>query len=140
MSTLKRDTFDAHSGAVQAAALDATRLAASSLPSDLIFHRSIDPLLGRDVDALSARVLDLTNRLIRLSSKVGPAKITSLQGEEDVVDEFARNIVDAMEGVLERTDSSLDDFLGTKKGPSIQVSVSSAGPRQNNVSKCIYSD
>lgn len=133
MSTLERDTFDAHSSAVQAAALNATRLAASSLPSDLTFHRSIDPLLGRDVDALSARILDLTNRLIRIASKSSPEKINSLQGEEDVVDEFARNVVDAMEGVLERTDSALDEFLGKKKAPAIHIPVSTAEPLHTKV-------
>ncbi|KAL4070060.1 ribonuclease H-like domain-containing protein [Scleroderma yunnanense] len=135
MSTLTRDTFDAHSNAVQATALSATRLAASSLPSDLSFHRSIDPLLGRDVDALSTRVLELTNRLIQLTSKTSPAKVSSLQGEEDVVDEFAGTVIDAMESMLERTDSALDDFMGTKKNPANQLTVSSADLSNKNDTK-----
>ncbi|KAG6332085.1 hypothetical protein ID866_7003 [Astraeus odoratus] len=135
MSFLTWDTFDAFSDAAQVAALNTTRLAASSLPPDLTFHRSIDPSLGRDIDALSTRVLELTDRLIQLVSKVNSRQTTSLEGEEDVVDEFPRRVVDTMEAMLERTDSALDEMLGKKKGPAIQIRASRVDSHQNNETK-----
>jgi exosome complex exonuclease RRP6 len=129
------DTFTAYSDAVQAAALHTTRLAATSLPSDLPFHRSIDSALASDVDAFSARVLGLTSRLILLAS----GKTGRLQDEEDIVDEFVRNIGDSMEGILEGTDSALDVFLGRKKDPVISVPAVPIDPRQNTKPKaCVF--
>ncbi|KAI6147295.1 ribonuclease H-like domain-containing protein [Pisolithus tinctorius] len=120
MTIITRDNFETCSNALQATALDATSLAASSLPPDLAFHRSMDQSLAHDLDSLSTRVLELTNRIIRLSNKDNAANFGRLEDEEDVVDEFSRNVVDAMEGMLERTDSALDEFLGRKKAPAIQ--------------------
>ncbi|KAI9462261.1 ribonuclease H-like domain-containing protein [Boletus coccyginus] len=111
------DTFTTYSGALQAAALTTTRLAATSLPADLSFHRSIDPTLARDVDAFSDRVLALANKLVHVAS----GKTSRMREEEDIVDEFVRNIVDPMEGVLEGTDGALDVFLGKRKDPAIHV-------------------
>ncbi|KIJ62703.1 hypothetical protein HYDPIDRAFT_41834 [Hydnomerulius pinastri MD-312] len=120
-------TFPTYSDTLQAAALNTTRLAATSLPSDLSFHRSIHSNLAPDIDAFSARVLGLTNRLIRLAG----GKISTIEEEEDVVDGFVRTIVDSMEGMLERTDSALDEYLGRKKGPAIPIPAVPVDPHQN---------
>ena len=121
------DTFTAYSDALQAAALTTTRLAATSLPADLSFHRSIDPTLARDVDAFSDRVLALANKLVHMAS----GKTSRMREEEDVVDEFVRNIVDPMEGVLENTDGALDVFLGKRKNPAIHVPAVPIDPHKN---------
>jgi len=121
------DTFTTYSDALQAAALTTTRLAATSLPADLSFHRSIDPTLARDVDVFSDRVLALANKLVQVAS----GKTSRMRDEEDVVDEFVRNIVDPMEGMLEGTDSALDVFLGKRKDPAIHVPAVPVDPRQN---------
>ncbi|KAF9236464.1 ribonuclease H-like domain-containing protein [Melanogaster broomeanus] len=125
------NTFTAYSDALQAAALNTTRLAATSLPSDLPFHRSIDPALARDVDAFSTRILGLTGRLVVLAT----GKTDRIEEEEDIVDGFVRNIVDSMEGMLESTDSALDVFLGRKKDPVINVPVVAVDSRQNTKPK-----
>lgn len=132
---ITRDNFETCSNSLQATALDATSLAASSLPPDLAFHRSMDQSLAHDLDSLSTRVLELTNRIIRLSNKDNAANFGRLEDEEDVVDEFSRNVVDAMEGMLERTDSALDEFLGRKKAPAIQVPDTLPDSRRKNEAK-----
>ncbi|KAH7885166.1 hypothetical protein F5I97DRAFT_1937438 [Phlebopus sp. FC_14] len=121
--TVTQANFTAYSDALQAVALDTTRLAATSLPSDLSFHRSIDSVLARDVDAFSARVIGLTGRLIMLAN--GPGTGNTRLEEEDIVDGFVRTVVDSMEGMLEKADDALDEYLGRKKAPSISVP---AGP------------
>lgn len=118
-SNINTDTFIAYSDTLQAAALATTRLAATSLPADLSFHRSIDPALAHDVDAFSDRVLALANKLLYVAS----GKASKITEEEDVLDEFVRNIVDPMEGMLESTDGALDVFLGRRKDPVIHVPV-----------------
>ncbi|KAF8133915.1 ribonuclease H-like domain-containing protein [Boletus edulis] len=114
---IKTDTFNAYADALQAAALTTTRLAVTSLPADLSFHRSIDPALARDVDAFSDRVLTLASKLINVAS----GKTSRMREEEDILDEFVRSVIDPMEGMLESTDSALDVFLGKRKDPAIHV-------------------
>lgn len=126
------DTFAAYSDALQAAALTTTRLAATSLPPDLAFHRSIDLALANDIDAFSHRVLSLTSKLVRVAS----GRTSRIQEEEDVVDEFVRNVVDPMEGMLESTDGALDVFLGKRKDPAIPIPVVPVDPRQKNPKAC----
>lgn len=126
------DTFTTYSDALQAAALTTTRLAATSLPGDLSFHRSIDPALARDVDAFSDRVLALANKLVYIAS----GKTSRMREEEDVVDEFVRNILDPMEGMLENTDGALDVFLGKRKDPAIHVPAVAVDPHQNKAKAC----
>ncbi|KAG8214704.1 hypothetical protein J3R82DRAFT_9789 [Butyriboletus roseoflavus] len=121
------NTFTTYSDALQAAALTTTRLAATSLPADLSFHRSIDLALASDVDAFSNRVLSLASKLIFIAS----GKTSRIREEEDVVDEFIHNIVDPMEGMLESTDGALDVFLGKRKEPAIHVPAVPLDPHQN---------
>lgn len=121
------DTFTTYSDALQAAALTTTRLAATSLPADLSFYRSIDPALARDVDVFSDRVLALASKLTCIAS----GKTIRIREEEDVVDEFVRNIIDPMEGMLESTDGALDVFLGKRKEPAIHIPAVPVDPHQN---------
>ncbi|KAF8558300.1 hypothetical protein OG21DRAFT_1230212 [Imleria badia] len=125
------DIFTTYSDALQATALTTTRLAATSLPADISFHRSIDPALARDIDAFSDRVLALANKLVHVAS----GKTSKMREEEDVLDEFVRNIVDPMEGMLESTDGALDVFLGKRKAPAIHVPAVPVDPHQNKPKK-----
>lgn len=126
------DSFTAFSDALQAAALSTTCLAATSLPADLAFHRSVDPVLARDIDVFSNRVLALASKLVHVAS----SKATRIREEEDLVDEFVRSIVDPMEGMLESTDGALDVFLGKRKDPAIPIPAVSAHPLRKNAKAC----
>lgn len=95
--------FNSH---VQTAALKATRRAAG-LPTDIAFHRSIDPSFATDIDSFSSRVLSITNNLLELVSTADPrakgkgkAKLVT---QDDVVDNFHFLVVDSMDQLLERT-------------------------------------
>lgn len=92
---------------MQTAALAATRTAAG-LPADIGFYRTIDPALARDIDAVSSRVLNLTNRLLQYSSS-GSSQAAKgkgkgkLQDQDDVIDNFHSLVVDVVDGLFERT-------------------------------------
>lgn len=134
-SSISPDTFSDYATSLQSAALATTRLAATSLPQDIAFHRSIHVSFAADLDALSTRVLRLTNKLVRLAASVDSGTVGrgTLDDQEDVLDGFKSLIVDPMDKLFERTDMCLDDFLGRKKEPAIAVP---APPSQsNNLSK-----
>lgn len=104
MAMTSAATFDEYNTQLQALALKATRNAAL-LPSDIDFHRSMDLALSKDLEALSARVLNLTNRLLALAATADPrgngkAKI---QNQDDLVDSFHSLVVDPMDHLLEGT-------------------------------------
>ncbi len=106
--------FDEQHSKLQASALKATRNAAS-LPADINFYRSIDTDLAHDVDAISSRVLNLTNKLLQLSSSTDKKVATGkgkakLKDQDDVVDNFRSLVVDVMDQLFERTVSIFARF------------------------------
>ncbi|KAG2131815.1 ribonuclease H-like domain-containing protein [Suillus clintonianus] len=130
-SMILPNTFSDYATSVQSAALATTGLAATTLPQDIEFHRSIHVSFAAELDSLSTRVLRLTNRLVRLAGTVGSGTTGrgTLDDEEDVLDGFKSLIVDPVDRLLERTDMCLDDYLGRKKEPAIAVP---ALPNQSN--------
>ncbi|KAF4621790.1 hypothetical protein D9613_012206 [Agrocybe pediades] len=123
---LTSTSFDGYNSRLQAAALGATRKAAG-LPVDISFHRSMDQDLAVEIDAFSERVLSMTNKLLSLASTVDTTKgrrekgKNKLESQDDVTDNFHSLVVDAMDQLLEKTDSCLDEFLGKNKAPAIAI-------------------
>lgn len=100
------------------------------LPKDIPFHRSLDRKFRTDLDASSARILKLTNRLLKLAQTVqsSPASQRSrsshsqptsaskivknakgkereearLNDEDDVVDKYHAIVVDVVDPLLEQ--------------------------------------
>ncbi|KAI0345691.1 hypothetical protein BDW22DRAFT_1426352 [Trametopsis cervina] len=117
--------FDEYNGKLQASALKATRNAVS-LPNDLGFYRTMDRGIAEEVDTCSSRVLALANRLLDLvatgdSSRVNKAKGKMALEHDDIVDTFRSSVVDAMDQLMERADTCLDEFRGLTKPPAIAV-------------------
>jgi len=134
-SSISPDTFSDYMTSLQSAALTTTRLTASTLPQDIAFYRSVHVSFATDIDALSSRVLRLTNKLVRLAGSAdgGTVERGTLDDQEDVLDCFKSLVIDQMDRLFERTDMCLDDYLGRKKEPAIVVP---ALPNQsNNLSK-----
>ena len=96
----------------------------SGLPRDIPFHRTLDRKFRTELDATSARLLRLTNRLLKLAEtldlKAKPAVSNkareaedkvALVDEEDVVDKFHSVVVDVFDPLLEHV-VRLDDLEG----------------------------
>ncbi|KAL0960894.1 hypothetical protein HGRIS_005903 [Hohenbuehelia grisea] len=119
-------TFDAFYAAAQSSALKTVRNSAA-LPADLAFHRSINPELSKNIDAFSEKVLNLTNRLLALAHTTDSANVRAgkgkarLENQDDFVDSFGGLVVDVVDQLFERTDSCLDEHLGRKKAPAIEI-------------------
>ncbi|TFK38973.1 ribonuclease H-like domain-containing protein, partial [Crucibulum laeve] len=124
-AALTSSTFDVFNTDLQNIALKATRNAAM-LPADVAFHRSIDSSFAREVDGLSARVMNLTNKILVLVGTADQPKGRGkgkgrLDSQDDVMDNFHSLVVDSMDQLLERTDICLDDFLGRNKAPAVAI-------------------
>ncbi|KAI0030263.1 ribonuclease H-like domain-containing protein [Vararia minispora EC-137] len=118
MSDLSNAIFDEYNGRLQAAALKATKNAAS-LSEDLSFYRSIDRDIAKQLDACSEKVLALTNSLLSLASSAkGKAR---LEHADDLTDLFESVVVETMDRLLEGADNALDRHTGKLKAPAISV-------------------
>lgn len=85
------------------------------LPDDIPFHRSLDRKFRTELDATSARILRLTNKLLKLSDtlhkpnskaaekskRVESDDDKTLEDEADVVDKFHSIVVDVVDPLLE---------------------------------------
>ncbi|PPR05868.1 hypothetical protein CVT24_006622 [Panaeolus cyanescens] len=125
-SSVSSATFDDLNKRIQTSALMTTRKSAV-LPADINFHRSMDQGLAKDIDALSSRVLSLTNKLLDLVASVDVSKAGKGKGKErllnqdDVADNFHAIVVDSMDRLFENTDMCLDQYLGRNKAPAIAI-------------------
>jgi PMC2NT (NUC016) domain len=106
-SMISSDNFDEFNTQLQGAALKATRNALA-IPSDVNFHRSVDPQVARDMDRISSRVLSLTNDILAFVSAADSAKLIRNQGKSklndltDAVDNFTSIVVDPVDLLFER--------------------------------------
>ena len=89
-------------------------------PSDIAFHRSVDPKLAVRLDEASGRVWGVLQGLLTLvdglkdegGKPAGQTKTKKrVREEEGLVDEFERDVGDAVDGLLERAVSPPSFFL-----------------------------
>lgn len=94
--------------------LSTTRVAGQIASEDLSFHRSSRPAVSSSLDAQNARLLALTNKLLKAATAGSDVRAPKLQDEEAVEDQW-RNVVDVVDDLLEKADASLDEFTGVIK-------------------------
>lgn len=114
---------------ISSSLLATTRSAAQLANEDVDFHRSLDPQIGTRLDRQNARLLDLSQRLLGSaipSSEVVRPTLTNV----DSIDEQWRGIVDILDSLLEKADTSLDEFSGAVKRSSREgvSALSSSSP------------
>src|SRR3954447_15646685 len=94
------------------AALKSTTHSASCIGSaDIPFQRSLNPEVGTQLDAQNARLLHIAQRLLEnaaaSSDAVGP-KLPDVEA----IDVNWRGVVDVIDSLLEKADTSLDEYTG----------------------------
>ena len=108
------ESFKALQDSVSAALVSTTRSATQLSGADLEFQRSFDPALGPALDAQNARLLQLAQRLVEnaaaSSEAVGP-KLPDVEA----IDGNWRGVVDVIDSLLEKADTSLDEYSGVVK-------------------------
>ena len=113
--------FKSFQDKVQQSLLAVTKTAGQLSAEDLSFHRSSSGKLSKNLDAQNARLLQLTNKLLKAATKETPIVPPKLRDHEEVEDKW-RNTVDVIDDLLEKSDACLDEFNGIIKrlSPSLQ--------------------
>ncbi|PNS17221.1 hypothetical protein CAC42_6904 [Sphaceloma murrayae] len=101
-------------GPISSGLLAVTRTANSLATEDLDFHRNLDPSIGTRIDKQNARLLRLAERLLENAASSSEVVRPRLP-DADAVDENWRGIVDVLDSLLEKADTSLDEFSGAVK-------------------------
>lgn len=108
------DSFKTLQTEISAALKPTTRSAAAIGKADIPFQRSLNPEAGTQLDAQNARLLHLAQRLLQnaaaSSDAVGP-KLPDVEA----IDANWRGVVDVIDSLLEKADTSLDEYTGVVK-------------------------
>ncbi|KAG8624517.1 hypothetical protein KVT40_007584 [Elsinoe batatas] len=99
---------------ISSSLLAVTRSANALAAEDLDFHRSLDPSIGIKIDQQNARLLSLADRLLGNAAS-GSEVVRPRLTDADAVDENWKAIVDVLDSLLEKADTSLDEFSGAVK-------------------------
>ena len=99
---------------IQAALISTTRTSGQISSEDLGFQRSLNPEVGASLDEQSARLLELSNALLKSAASISELSAPALEDQEDVENNW-RNVVDVLDSLLEKTDTSLDEYTGVIK-------------------------
>ncbi|KAI1489241.1 ribonuclease H-like domain-containing protein [Biscogniauxia mediterranea] len=92
---------------------------------DLSFQRTSNPTVAEELDDASSRLLTLTSSLLKSASKNTDVNAPSLEDADDVDVHWSR-IVDVVDTLLEKADTSLDEYTGAikrKNTPAEQTSL-----------------
>ena len=105
--------FQAYHDRVTKSLVDVVRTGGQISNTDLSFHRSNEKV-SRSLDQQNARLLRLTNKLLKAASQDSNAKPPVIR-DKDGIDDKWLNVVDIVDYNLEKTDASLDEFTGAIK-------------------------
>ena len=106
--------FDAARQSISNALVATTRAVSSVAAEDIDFHRSADPAIVSQLDQRIARLLSLTESVLRKSSPPVDYTLVTLP-DVDAVDAKWHRIVHAADSLFERADSYLDEYAGFVK-------------------------
>ena len=107
---------------IQAALISTARTSGQISSEDLGFQRSLNREVGIALDQQSERLLELTSKLLKSAASISDLPAPTLEDEDDVENNW-RSIVDIIDSLLEKTDTSLDEYGGVikhKDSPSIE--------------------
>ncbi|KAH7085432.1 ribonuclease H-like domain-containing protein [Paraphoma chrysanthemicola] len=124
------DSFKILQDEISKALVSTTRSASHIGAADISFQRSLNPEVGSQLDAQNARLLHLAQRLLEnaaaSSDAVGP-KLPDVEA----IDANWRGVVDVIDSLLEKADTSLDEYTGVVKRLSPSAEQVAAKPRPN---------
>jgi len=99
---------------LQAALVSTTRTATAINAGDIPFQRSLDPDLAEALDEQNARLLRLVERMVDAATVSESAPRPKLP-DADSIDGNWKEVVEVLDSLLEKADTSLDEFTGTVK-------------------------
>ncbi|KAJ3493345.1 hypothetical protein NLG97_g4793 [Lecanicillium saksenae] len=110
----------------------ANRIAAE----DLAFQRTVNPDAAEQLDEKSARILELSTRLLQSAARACGVSAPKLEDAEDI-DMNWQGVVDVVDSVLEKADTALDEYTGLIKRKEPPSDAASKPKRTKSTSKVI---
>ncbi|KAH7138281.1 ribonuclease H-like domain-containing protein [Dendryphion nanum] len=122
------EPFKAHYDTITAALVSTTRSATQLNTADIPFQRSLDPTVGVAIDAQNARLLHLAQRLLE-SAAAGSDAVGPKLPDVEAIDDNFKGIVDVIDSLREKADTSLDEYTGVVKRISPGVEQATTTPK-----------
>lgn len=119
---------------IQASLLSTTRTVNHITNEDLAFQRTANPSAGDHLDEQSTRLLSVASDLLNAAANSnGQRAVGQLEDAEDVDIKWS-GIVDVVDGLLEKTDTCLDEYTGRVKRKSdfAELAAPSKKPRPSD--------
>ncbi|EPE03331.1 exosome complex exonuclease rrp [Ophiostoma piceae UAMH 11346] len=109
------DDFKAQQQKIQAALVAVNRTVNGIAAEDLTFLRTVNPDVASEIDVQAARLLRLSNSLIKSAANAtGRKDVPTLEDADDVELNW-RGVVDVIDALLEKADTTLDEYTGLLK-------------------------
>ncbi|KAF2634222.1 hypothetical protein P280DRAFT_439320 [Massarina eburnea CBS 473.64] len=108
------ESFKTLQDSISQALVSTTRSSTRISGADIPFQRSLTPQVGTALDAQNARLLQLAQRLLENAAASSDAVGPTLP-DVDAVDANWRGVVDVIDSLLEKADTSLDEYTGVVK-------------------------
>ncbi|KAJ4341672.1 exosome nuclease subunit [Didymella glomerata] len=123
------ESFKSLQDEISKALVSTTRSATRIAGADIAFQRSLNPDVGAALDAQNGRLLALAQRLLENAAASSDAVGPKLPDVESI-DGNWRAVVDVIDSLLEKADTSLDEYTGVVKrlSPSADPAAVKARP------------
>jgi exosome complex exonuclease RRP6 len=106
--------FKSFQDKVQSSLVNVTKTSGQISNEDLGFHRTSSRKVSKALDEQNARLLRLTNKLLKAATEDSNVTAPKLTDAESIDDNW-RKVVDVVDDMLEKADASLDEFSGVIK-------------------------
>lgn len=108
------ESFKSLQDEISKALVSTTRSATRIAGADIAFQRSLNPDVGAALDVQNGRLLQLAQRLLESAAASSDAVGPKLPDVESI-DGNWRAVVDVIDSLLEKADTSLDEYTGVVK-------------------------
>ncbi|CAK7240461.1 MAG: exosome nuclease subunit [Sporothrix thermara] len=127
------DDFKAQQQKIQAALVAVNRTVNGIAAEDLTFLRTVNPGVAAELDEQAARLLRISNGLLKSAAGATGRRPPPQLEDADDVDLNWRGVVDVIDALLEKADTTLDEYTGLlkrKDAPTTEGGPDSKKPKQ----------
>ncbi|OTB03181.1 hypothetical protein M426DRAFT_321976 [Hypoxylon sp. CI-4A] len=118
---------------IQKALVTTTRLSNQVAAEDISFQKTSNPEVEEQLDDASERLLSLASALLKSATKDSDQKPLKLSDSDDIDVQWT-NIVDVVDTLLEKADTSLDEYTGVIKRKVAPTDQSGSSTKKSRLS------
>ncbi|KAH7156922.1 ribonuclease H-like domain-containing protein [Dactylonectria macrodidyma] len=121
--------FNSLQESIQKALVSTVKTVNRIAAEDLSFQRTVNPEVGQQLDDRSARLLELSTRLLQSAGRACNIKAPKIEDAEDIEMNW-RGVVDVVDSVLEKADTAMDEYTGLVKRKEPPATDSATKPKK----------